>query len=155
MAMARLKTPKGQRSSAPREDDKLKSAGPKFAIMPDPAEALYQAFANALQNKDKDGHRLKRWHELSVHDRRAWRAAHDTMRALVLSGMLLPIPAPPPDKATVLISDGNAYQSAQAPRSELPEDIITGLQEAIDQLYIENPDQQRPESGKDTQQEEA
>lgn len=104
----RLKTPDGQR---PREDERPKpGVAPGITVVQDPAELMYQAYAKKLDYKGPGGKgRLKLWHELSVHDRGAWRIAFQEMRLLLASGNQIMVQTPKPGEFLLAVAGDTAY----------------------------------------------
>lgn len=110
MARPRLKTPQGQRSSEPGKDEKAQKAEPpakQVAIASpfrttDPARFLYESFAESHGWRDPRtaSGKMKKWEELSVHDRRAWAVVNEHM--FQASGRVS-VRIPPEDGSTVLI----------------------------------------------------
>jgi hypothetical protein len=81
---------------------------------------MYQAYAKALDYKGPGGKgRAKMWHELSVHDRRAFRIAFQEMRLLLASGNQVMAPTPGRDEVTLIVAGDTAYNFNKVARAEL------------------------------------
>jgi hypothetical protein len=113
----RLKTPRDQ---APRDDLEPQPAAPGVTVIEDPAELMYQAYVKALDYKGPGGKgRAKMWHELSVHDRKAFRTAFQEMRLLLASGNQVMAPTPGRDEVTLIVAGNTAYNYRKTARSEI------------------------------------
>lgn len=125
MSRPRLKTPKGQMSEAPGVDTKAQKSPDRVVFASpfhttDPARFLYEAFAESKEWRDPriPSGKMKKWEELSVHDRRAWAAVNEHM--IQASGHIS-LRLPPEDGETVAIlrRRGNVFAVEEVPLTSL------------------------------------
>lgn len=117
----KLKTPKGQRKAAPLEDERTHSARLRASPVEEPAAIAYEVWAGTQNWKGAHGTKLKTWHELSVHDRRAWRAVEAYLRLQIMNQQTVPVALPPPDRVTLVAGgERGAFAATGYPRDRLP-----------------------------------
>lgn len=125
MSRARFKTPKGQRSGDPMKDEKAqKSPSPGEFASPfrttDPARFLYETFAESQGWRDPrtPSGKMKKWEELSIHDRKAWAAVNEHM--IGASGHIsMKLPAEDGSQLAILRRRGNVYAVEEVALSAL------------------------------------
>lgn len=123
MAKPRLKAPEGQRSPEPGKDTISRVDRGAFASpfnTTDPARFLYEAFAEAKGWQDPriPSGKMKKWEELSVHDRKAWASVNEHM--IQASGHIS-MRLPPEDGETVAIlrRRGQVFAVEEVPLTSL------------------------------------
>lgn len=130
MARSRLKAPADQ---APQEDFQKQAARPGVTIIQDPAELMYQSYVKALDYKGPGGKgRAKMWHELSVHDRRAFRIAFQEMRLLLATGNQIMATTPRPGSVTLIVAGNTAYNHRVVERSAIKSVVV--LRTMLDEM---------------------
>lgn len=127
----RLKAPRGQ---APVEDLKP-HRGPTIARVGDPAAAAYEVYGKALEWKGPGGKgKMKLWHELSVHDRRAYRLMYEQMRLQISGGNMVPVPTPGEGQFSVAIGSHAAFTFKVVERDDMKS--ITDLRKLLHEMDI-------------------
>jgi hypothetical protein len=134
--VGRLKTPAGQQKEVPNEDLKFQKNEARAIASPfsvsEPAELLYRDFAEAREWSDGPRGRMKRWTELSVYDRHAWRVLKDN---ILSGGGKLPLEAPAPGTVALTISEDDCYVTVQVSRESLKSPgVKKALQDADQEL---------------------
>ena len=130
-------------SSWPREELPKTKPGPQVTAIEDPAELMYQAYAKALDYKGPGGKgRAKMWHELSVHDRKAFRTAFREQQLLLATGNQVMAPTPGPDEVTLIVAGTTAYNFRKTRRAEIKSvsvlRVILGeMDDRVNQMELE------------------
>lgn len=117
----RLKTPKGQRKTAPFEDERTASAHLRASPVEEPAAIAYAVWAGTQDWQGPNRTKLKQWHELSVHDRRAWRAVEAYLRLQIMNQQQVAVTLPAADRVTLVVGgESGAFAATDYPRDRLP-----------------------------------
>ena len=146
----RLKTPRGQRSETPGDDERSRSQRDRVLYASDPAALIYQAYGHSKSWREKGpgSPKLKMWHELAAPERVAWRAAFNSYREETGLGSHVILPVPAAQTALITVSRGTAYVSHVVPLTSLRDVttigphlrdvVLPGLTEALDKIYADN-----------------